>query len=85
LSKDKAIAEKKQLELDEEERQKCNSCPLYFCEDECDGDCEECNKYKFEKTRKYCDRYKPEGDSCANRDCRFSDSLFRIEEVEVIE
>lgn len=85
LSKDKAIAEKERLELEEEKRQKCNSCPLYFCERECDSDCDECEKHKSEKAREYCDRYKPNGDSCSNRDFRFSDSFFKIEEVEVIE
>lgn len=85
LSKDKAVAEKERLELEEEERQKCNSCPLYFCEVDCDSNCEECEKHKIERTQKYCDRYKPESNSCANCDYRFYDSFFKIEEVEVIE
>ncbi len=88
LSEDKAIAEKNRLEQEEKIRQMCNSCPLYFCEDECNEDCEECNKHTVEKTKAYCDRYKPFNEKkheCANRDFRFSDNSFRIEEVEVIE
>lgn len=96
FSEDKAIAEKERLEMEEEERRKCESCPLYFCEDECDGDCEECNKHNVEKAKAYCDKYEPfdkakhdpeeydESDGCVNRYLHYENSYYKIEEVEVI-
>ena len=99
LSEAKAIKEKEQLEQEEKIKRKCNSCPLYFCEDDCIGDCEdceECNNYRIDKAKKYCDRYESfdknkhnpeeyyENDQCVNFWLE-DESCFRIEDVEVIE
>lgn len=96
FSENKAIAEKERLEKEEEERRRCNSCPLYYCEANCDGDCEECNKNNIERTKEYCSRYEPfdkdkhapeeydSNDRCVNY--YYGDnSYYKIVEVEVIE
>lgn len=98
LSKEKAQAEQERLELEEEERRKCGCCPLYYCEPDCDGDCEKCNdsEYKIKKAKEYCDRYEPfdknkhDQEECATEKCVnfyyvFDDSFFKTEEVDVIE
>lgn len=91
LSKEKAIAEKERLKKEQEDFikqvEKCYECPLY-------------NKDRnINDVGKYCDDYEPfeegvhdpdeydESDLCVNYTYRYSldDSLYRIEEVEVIE
>lgn len=59
LSEEKAIKEKERLEIEEEGLMKCSSCPLYFCEDDCDNNCLECNKHRVEKAKSYCKNYEP--------------------------
>lgn len=97
LLEEKALVEKEQLEKEEEYLRKCNSCPLYYCWDDCDEKCEECRKHTIERTKKYCDRYEPfdkdkhdleehdESEKCVNYYSHFDDYYFRIEEVDVIE
>lgn len=96
FSENKAITEKERLEKEEEDRRKCNSCPLYFCEDNCDNNCKKCGKRRVEKARIYCSRYEPfdaskhsseeycSSDKCINYDYG-EESFFRIEEVEISE
>lgn len=91
LSEEKAIAEKERLEKEQEDfikqAEKCYECPLY-------------NKDRnINDVGKYCDDYEPfeegvhdpdeydESDLCVNYVYRYllNDSLYRIEEVEVIE
>ena len=84
---EKANAEKERLEHEEEQLRKCGSCPLYFCPDNCNYDCEDCLDYRVEKAKEYCDMYEysEDKDRCTNRCFRFYDINYRIEEVEVIE
>ena len=96
LSEEKALEEKERLEKEEELRRKCKSCPLYFCEDECDLDCEKVMKKRAENAKAYCDRYETfdkdkhdleeydDSERCINY-YYGEDSYYKIEEVEVIE
>ncbi len=86
LSKEKAIKELERLDSEAEIKRRCNACPLYFCEEECDGDCEKCEEQSFEKAKAYCNRYKPFGEEhdCANYSSD-NDKHYRIVEVDVIE
>ena len=86
LLEEKAIAEKERLEAEEKEAAKCNICPLYFCEPDCNGDCEDCDNLRIDKAKKYCDRYKQSDyGKCENFYLKLYDGHFNIEEVEVIE
>ena len=90
LSEDKALAEKERLEKENAEMIKCNDCPLYYCPSECDLKCgsKECDKQAVNSTKKYCNDYEPERKykrECKNHSFNFRDSLFKIEEREVIE
>ena len=89
LSQEKAIVEKERLEKEEVEAEKCDSCPLFFCDPDCDEDCEDCGKYRIDKAKKYCDEYEPvderNRDMCMNCKSQIYYSNFSIEEVEVIE
>jgi hypothetical protein len=89
LSEEKAIVEKERLEKAEAESEKCDNCPLFFCEPDCDKDCKKCNEYSIDKAKKYCDEYEPVDESnydmCMNRKSQIYYSNFSIEEVEVIE
>ena len=87
ISEEKAIAEKERLEQENEVFIKCKSCPLYYCQDECDNDCEKCNENKVAYTKSYCDRYKGhpnDSETCMNY--YYGEiGWYKIEEVEVIE
>lgn len=86
LLKDKAIKEKERFEKEEEIRQKCYYCPLYYCDIDCDNDCEECIKTQVDRAKIYCNRYEPFDDiKCVNCCHNFTDLNYRIEEVEVVE
>lgn len=90
LSEKKAIIKKEQLEKEEKIRQKCNSCPLYYCQEECDNNCDGCLDRSIQKIKTYCNKYEPfnkkEGSmKCINFTHNYEESYFRIEEVEVIE
>ena len=91
LSKDRAVEEKERLIKQEESRERCSSCPLYFCPNECSGKhcgLEECTTYRIEAAKKYCSDYTKDSnceDKCANYRYHFETSFFRIEEVEVVE
>ena len=96
FSKDKARMEMGRLEEEEDLARKCNSCPLYFCPTDCDGNCNQCDNF-IEKAKQYCDRYEvfdenkhdPEeydkNSKCINYDYHMDDHFLRIEEVDVIE
>lgn len=97
LSEEKAKAKKELLEQEEAEIAKCSSCPLYYCDNDCDEDCKTCNEQKVDKAKAYCNRYEPfdiekhdpeeydDSEKCVNFYCRYEESFFKIEEVEVIE
>ena len=89
LSEKKAIAEKERLEKEEVEAIKCNSCPLYFCPNECDGKLcgtKKCKEYVVSLVKDKCKGYEPDDDGkCDNYHFKSDESFFRIEEVEVIE
>lgn len=99
LSKEKAEAEKEKLEEEETKKRKCNNCPLYFCETDCDLGCEcnteKCNEHKVNQVKKHCDRFEPytykyddESEDelgCKNYHYKMYDCRYEIEEVEVIE
>ena len=89
ISYEKANIEMERLKKEEALLMKCESCPLYFCPDDCDGhDCDNCINYRVKKAKEYCDRYEcviGNDDSCKNRYFSFIDYHFKIEEVEVIE
>ena len=41
---------------------KCNSCPIIYCPEDCQFDCddtERCDKYRIEEATKLCDRFLP--------------------------
>ena len=88
LSKEKAIADKKQREEKEKQLTRCNRCPLY------DYDLEE--SLQIIKAKEYCEDYElfdknqhnpelyEEGD-CVNWNPKYDESTFEIKEVEVIE
>lgn len=84
---EKANTEMERLDKEEQKLRMCKSCPLYFCPDNCNHDCEDCFDYRVKKVKEYCDRYEPneDKDACANRYFSFYDNNFRIEEVDVIE
>lgn len=89
-SLDRALMEKEQLEKEKEETEKCNFCPLYMCEDDCDYDCDKCMNTDTEKIKEYCDDYVPyiHGNGmvgCSNRRYTYDSALFRIDEIDVIE
>lgn len=94
LSEEKAIAEKERLEIEETEAGKCHSCPLYYCQVECEIDVcgsKECKQRSIDMTKEYCKRYEPDEDyedsklECKNFSLLRGDSCYRIEIVEVIE
>lgn len=94
LLKDKAEAEMERFIEEENKNKRCKNCPLYFCSADCDLDCEcgsdECNEYKIEETKKYCEDYEIYKDEdneyeCDNYISSFYDCRYNIEEVEVIE
>lgn len=91
LSQDKAIVEKERFEKEEKIKRKCNSCPLYICDDECNGDCGnsiDCIKHSVKNAKKYCDSYassSSDNSGCKNYCGNGEESDFRIDEVEVIE
>jgi hypothetical protein len=94
LSKEKAEEEMERLIEKANENKRCKSCPLYFCSADCDLDCEcgsdECEEYKAEEIKKYCDNYKIYKDevgeyACSNYIFRLYDCYYDIKEVEVIE
>lgn len=86
LSKEKAKLKKDELEAIQAEFAKCKNCPLYICDDNCDDDCEKCNRNKSEKAKAYCDRYEPDRDfKCNNYGYDFYESYFKVVEVDVIE
>lgn len=89
VSEEKAIAEKERLELEEAEKCNCNECPLYFCEPDCDHNCESCaeDENLAEKAKEFCKRYDPlEGleRDCRNRNFIYDEAWFRIDEIEVV-
>lgn len=89
LSEEKAITRKKQLEDEEKEAIKCNSCPLYFCPNECDGKLcgtDKCSEYVIGLVKNYCKGYESDGNGkCQNYHFKYDESFFKIEEVEIIE
>lgn len=77
---------------------KCNNCPIIYCPDDCQLDCddnERCDKYRIEEATKLCDRFLPSTRTCSFDDD--SDTLtcenysywyeyeYKVKEVEVIE
>ena len=89
ISYEKANIEMECLKKEEQQLRMCDSCPLIYCPEDCDGhDCDSCINYRVEKAKEYCDRYEcsiGNGDNCKNRYFKFIDYHFKIEEVEVIE
>ena len=86
VSRERAILEQKRLEKEEEIIAKCNSCPLYYCVDDCNYDCENCDDICVERAKQYCDRFEPIEEPVRCKNYFSKDySCFFIEEVEVIE
>ena len=87
-----AEKEKIRLELIEAENAKCDSCVLFFCEENCDGDCGKCHEPEnlISKTKKYCDKFemkKYEGSDvihCKNKAFHPDEITYRIEKVKII-
>lgn len=92
----KAQSKKEELEAQELIDRMCDSCPLNYCPDDCDGDCKNCNETtRIIRAEKYCNRCDVEKVECKEKDeyyhrCKnksvhYDDSSFEIKEVDVIE
>ena len=93
LDEEKAIDKLKELEEEEKLAVQCRNCPLVYCPNDCDKNCNECNSDRMkEMALKRCNRFIPlkdeDGEWICNND-RYNrgwdDSYFKICEVEVIE
>lgn len=89
LSKERAIAEKEQLEKEEKDMLewslRCHECPLHISYDEDIDINKYCNKYEpFDPSKHNLDDYYGD-EECVNEYWNHDDSWFTIEEVEVIE
>lgn len=95
LHKEKAEVKMEELNLREKELMKCNNCPLFFCDNNCDTECcetIECRDIRIKSTEEYCKRFMPKYDTkneteiyCENYNCKSEESDFQILEEEVIE
>lgn len=85
LFKDKAKEFKEELEKEQERKEKCNKCPIYFCEDECDFNCNECQKKSIEKVKEYCNNYESNinDEYCKNFKVLVNEKSFLLKKVEV--
>lgn len=68
---DKNLLEEKKKELENKfyRDKDCNECPLYFCSNDCDEDCDKCNSLKITNINNFCKTYEPFDDeptSCKN-------------------
>ena len=87
-----AEKEKIRLELIEAENAKCDSCVLFFCEEDCNGDCEKCHEPDtlISKAKKYCNKFemeKYEGSDmihCKNKAFHPEEITYRIEKIKII-
>lgn len=90
--KEIAQKERTRFELIEAENAKCDTCMLYFCEENCNEDCTKCNKPEniIDEVKKYCNKFEPEEIKenekihCKNKVFHPNNITYKIEKVKII-